>query len=209
MHKRPLIQIVAATVVLVFAIGIWSTGDAVKLAWLRFFSLAVLVATAILAVWDHWLWHWPIVQRIPNVPRDVRGTWKGTLASLWIDPSTAQRPAPKDVFLTIRQTASHTTAVLLTDESTSRSSLAGLSDDGTELTLTYMYLNRPAPLVEQRSRMHNGAVFLTVSGRPPRRISGRYWTDRDTRGELDFVERQSHVAGDFREAAALFILARG
>src|SRR3989442_1174007 len=203
-NKRLFVQVVATVVVIVFAIGIWSTGDTLKPGWLRFFSAAVLVATAVLGVWDRWLWRLPLIQRIPRVPRDVRGTWRGTLTSLWTDPATRKRPEPKTVFLVVRQTASHQTVVLLTDESSSRSSLASLSDDGTSVTLAYMYLNRPDSRVEHRSRMHNGSVFLEITGRPATRVRGRYWTDRDSRGELDFDQRRSRIVADFRDATTLF-----
>src|SRR2546422_137024 len=203
-NRRLVVQVVTVVVVLVFAIGIWSTGDKLELGWLRFFSAAVLVATAVLGVWDRWFWHLPLTQRIPRVPRDIRGAWKGTLTSLWTDPATQKRPQPKRVFLVVRQTASQQTVVLLTDESSSRSSLASLSDDGTSVTLAYMYLNRPDSRVEHRSRIHNGSVFLEVTGRPATRIRGRYWTDRDSRGELDFNQRRSPIVDDFREATTLF-----
>src|SRR5207244_4003800 len=100
-----------------------STGDTFKPGWLRFLSAAVLAATIVLGVWDRWLWRLPLVQRFPRVPRDLKGTWRGTLTSFWTDPATAQRPDPKIVFLVIRQSASQLTAVLFTDESSSRSSL--------------------------------------------------------------------------------------
>jgi hypothetical protein len=203
-NRRLLVQVVTVVVVLVFAVGIWSTGDRLKLGWLRFFSAAVLVATAVLGVWDRWLWGLPIIQRIPRVPRDIRGTWKGILTSLWTDPATKKRPEPKTVFLVVRQTASQLTVVLLTDESSSRSSLASLSDDGAGVSLAYMYLNRPDSRVEHRSRMHNGSVFLEITGHPATRVRGRYWTDRDSRGELDFDQRRSRIVDDFRDAATLF-----
>jgi len=203
-NRRVLVQVVSAVVVLVFAIGIWSTGGPLKPGWLRFFSAAVLVATAVLGIWDLWLWGLSLIQRIPRVPRNIRGTWKGTLTSFWTDPETRKRPEPKTVFLVVRQSASHLTVVLLTDESSSRSSLASLSDDGTSVTLAYMYLNRPDSRVEHRSRMHNGSVFLEITGRPATRIRGRYWTDRDSRGELDFDQSRSRIVDDFRDATTLF-----
>jgi hypothetical protein len=58
--------------------------------------------------------------------------------------------------------------------------------------------------VEHRSRMHHGSTVLDISGRPVRRLRGRYWTDRDSKGELEFTERSNKLADDFGEAAALF-----
>lgn len=204
MKRRTLVRVVAAVVVLVFAAGIWSTGDSVNPAWLRFFSVAVVVAGCTLSAWDRWLWRLRTVQTFFPVARDLRGTWKGTLTSFWEDPITRVRPAPKDVFLVIRQSASEVSVVLMTNESSSRSSMAALTESGTGASLVYMYLNRPDSRVEHRSRMHNGAAFLEVSGRPAARIRGRYWTDRDSRGELDFVARSSEIVEDFGEALRLF-----
>ena len=75
--------------------------------------------------------------------------------------------------------------------------------DGTA-SLDYMYLNRPDSRLEGRSRMHHGSTALDITGRPPTRLKGRYWTDRDTKGELDFTERRKHAADDYEQAAALF-----
>lgn len=52
--------------------------------------------------------------------------------------------------------------------------------------------------------MHNGSAFLNVSGRPATRLHGRYWTDRDTRGELDVDQRCDAIADDFQAVIRLF-----
>ncbi len=204
MDRRWTIHVAAVSVVVVFAFGIWSAGDTLKPSWLRFFSTAVLVATLVIAAWDKWIWRTRLAQKVPGVPRDIRGTWSGTLTSFWIDPATGRSPAAKAAYLVIRQTASSVIAIMLTDESWSRSSVADLSDDGARVSLSYMYLNRPDSRFENRSRMHNGSVFLEISGRPASRIRGRYWTDRDSRGELEFNRKESRLVEDFREATELF-----
>lgn len=204
MTQKALVQVVATTVVLVFAIGIILGGDQVKSGWLDYYSYAVTAATIALALWNKWIWQWKWVQRIPYVPRSLRGTWRGTLTSAWIDPITKGSPPPKAVFLVVRQSATTISAVLLTDESSSRSTMANLSEDEIGASLSYIYLNRPKVMVERRSRMHNGSAFLEISGRPATRLHGRYWTDRDTRGEFDFVQRSEFIVDDFEDAARLF-----
>jgi hypothetical protein len=52
--------------------------------------------------------------------------------------------------------------------------------------------------------MHHGSTALDLSGTPVKRLKGRYWTDRDTRGELDFTERSKKIVDDFEEASGLF-----
>ncbi len=52
--------------------------------------------------------------------------------------------------------------------------------------------------------MHHGSTVLDIVGNPAKRLSGRYWTDRDSRGELAFTERSKKIADDYLDAAELF-----
>jgi SMODS-associating 2TM, beta-strand rich effector domain len=204
MDRSRIVQVASVVVVGVFAVGIWWSGDTVNPSWLRFFSLAVAAAMLVLGIWDHWLWRLAWIQKIPGVPRDMSHTWKGVLTSFWEDPVTHLRPQAKTVFLVVRQSASKVTLVLLTEESWSRSSIATVDEDDAAASVSYMYFNRPDSRVEHRSRMHNGAAFLQTAGRPVERIRGRYWTDRDSRGELEFTARRVAFAEDFSQAVQLF-----
>ena len=209
MRNKLVVQVIAAIVVTVFAVGIWWTGDVPKLQWLRFFSVAVWLAVAALFAWDKLIWRWGLFQKFKVVPRDIRGTWRGILKSQWTERSTDNPPPPKEVYLVVRQDASSVSVVLLTDESRSASSLAEVVEDRTGATLNYMYLNRPESRVEDRSRMHPGSASLDVIGRPVTRLSGRYWTDRNSRGEFEFTERRLQYAEGFAEAGTLFDKATG
>jgi hypothetical protein len=204
-NRAAALQGSGVVVVIGFAIGIWSADGSP--AWLRGYSTAVIVAILVFALWEYWLWRQPFMQRLPRVPRCIEGTWGGTLTSLWTDPATERRPDQKRVFLVARQTASRVTLVLLTEESTSRSSIARLSRDEIGLSLAYMYSNRPDSRVAHRSTMHNGSAFVTISGSAPMQMRGRYWTDRNTRGELDLERGTTRVAADFRDAMALLLKA--
>lgn len=203
--KRSIVvRVVAGVVVAVFSLGTWVTSGELDVAWLSFFSAAVFVATILLACWDLWLWRIPLVQRIPGVPRSVRGTWKGTLTSFWVDPVTGERIAPKNAYLVVRQSSTLVSVKLLTDESKSSSSLASISvPDGTAV-LDYLYLNRPRASVDHRSRMHHGSTVLDVIGNPAKRLEGRYWTDRDSRGELVFLNCSKKIVDDYLDAKQLF-----
>lgn len=203
MGARIRVRVIVAVVILVFALGIWMSGGTLQAGWLGFYSTAVMVVLAVLALWEYWIWGWGFVQSIPGVPRDIRGTWKGELETSWKDEQGAS-PARKTAYLVVRQSASRVSAVLLTDESRSASSLATVSSDGITASLDYMYLNWPDVAVEDRSRIHHGSASLVVSGNPASRLRGRYWTSRDTRGELDFTSRVPKRADDYDEAARAF-----
>lgn len=197
-------QVVAAFVVVVFAVGIWWTGGGAHLQWLRFYSAAVLVASAALGAWDRYFWHVRLAQELGSVPRDLRGTWKGTLTIHWVDPATGASPAPKPAYLVVRQSSSTVSITMFTDESRSRSSLGNVSTHDELPSLDYMYFNRPRNAIEARSRRHSGSTALYIIGNPVTRMTGHYWTDRDTRGDLDFVERVHKSSNDYESAKSLF-----
>ena len=144
-------------------------------------------------------------RRLEVVPPLVAGTWKGVIISFWKDPETGTQPQPRVVFLVVRQSFSTLTLTLLTEESKSRSTIASIdrSPDGS-WAITQAYLNQPEMRVEQRSRMHHGASVLEVSGSPASDLRGRYWTDRDSKGELEFSEHKHDAVNDYRAATALF-----
>lgn len=93
---------------------------------------------------------------------------------------------------------------MMTAESQSVTETAGLlrESDGSVL-VKGMYLNDPKSSVRGRSAMHNGGLILRVGGPPATVLEGHYWTDRNTKGEIElrFVGRKR--AGDFGTARAL------
>jgi hypothetical protein len=209
MKQQTLIRAVVTIVILVFAVGIWAEGAQFKWGWLDIYSYAVAIGIALLWLWDRFLWRIPLVQQLSFAPRDISGTWRGTVKSLWTDPQTETQPDPKTAYLVIRQTASTVSAILLTDEARSVSSLAYVgAADGTA-SLDYFYLGSPDLVREDRSRMHHGSCSLSITGLRPTRLRGRYWTDRESRGELDFTSRDSHKAEDYDEALRLFDVMEG
>lgn len=204
MKYRLITQVIGLVIVAVFTAGIWVVGDTVNLEWLRFYSAAVFLATLAVNLWEWFGWRVGPVQRLRAVPRNVRGTWKGELTSLWEDPETGERPAPKTAYLVIRQTASTVSTVLFTDEAKSYSSLGRVRTKTDIPALEYLYEGRPDSRVEDRSRAHRGSAELDISGRPATKIRGRYWTDRNSRGELTFSSRDKRLADDYDGAAAFF-----
>lgn len=203
-NSKLAVQIVAAIVIAVFVAGTWLKSRQIDLGWLKYFSAAVFVAGLVFALWDSLIWRIPLIQRVPGTPRCVRGTWKGVLTSFWIDPATGKQIAPKTVYLVVRQFAGSISATLLTDESRSVSSLAEVREIDGSAIFAYMYLNKPEMHLEHRSRIHHGSSVLDIFGSPPTRLNGRYWTDRNTRGELDFTEWNRKLSDNFKDAERLF-----
>lgn len=195
-----LIRVIVVVVTVIFVIGSWVTTGSPETSFIRFFSIAVLICTVLLFVWDKWIWKWKLVQWIPGVSRNLSGTWAATLESLWIDPSTGTSSPAKTVYVVVRQTSSTASVTLISDESTSKSSVARVVEEDGSWVLYYLYTNKPRLGVRGRSAIHHGSAVLYATGSPAKRLEGSYWSDRDSKGQLKLTKRSKKLAEDFEEA---------
>lgn len=138
------------------------------------------------AIWRP-VWRWfPAIQR-KTFP-DLNGTWEGTLVSTWEDPATKERKPPIPTTITIRQRLFSTTVSLRTGESTSHSTRTFLErfPETGHFRIWYSYNNDPQAQVRHRSSKHEGVAYLELDYDTDRnRLTGRYYTDRRTTGDLD------------------------
>lgn len=196
-----LIRLLVLLVAVVFVVGSWITTGAPNTSLFSFFSIAVLVCTVLLMLWDKWIWKSKLAQMIPGVSRDLSGTWEANLESFWINPATGSSPPAKTVYMVIRQTSSSASVTLISDESKSKSSLARVVEEDGSWLLHYVYTNEPRLEVRGRSPIHHGSAVLAVTGSPAKRLEGGYWTDRDSKGQLKLMKRSKKLAEDFEEAS--------
>lgn len=163
------------------------------------------VASLLVLAFDHFLWRLPKAGRRFSKRPDIRGTWRGRLASNWINPETGQRIDPDpEVYLVVRQTFWSVTANLITKESKSCSTTATIEDDGCgQYQFVAQYRNTPRASVRERSEVHHGSFKLDVGGEPVDRLEGYYWTDRNTMGELEFDHRSLKTVDSFKHAQNL------
>lgn len=162
-------------------------------------------ASLLVLAFDHFLWRLPRIGRKLSKRPDMRGTWRGRLASNWVNPETGQRiDSDPEVYLVVRQTFWSVTANLITKESKSCSTTATLEDDGCgQYQFVAQYRNTPRASVRERSEVHHGSFKLDVGGEPVDRLEGYYWTDRNTMGELEFDRRSGKAVDSFTHAQAL------
>jgi hypothetical protein len=142
----------------------------------------------LIVIFDSWAWRWPVIHNLTGRPR-IDGTW---IASLRPHPDShipgGGNMGPIQAAVIIDQTYWSLGVNLLTRESTSYSTAASLrrhGDSRDRRVLTYTYANEPAQEHRPRSQPHIGATQLRVSGQRPTQITGMYWTDRLTAGDLD------------------------
>src|SRR5664280_2005661 len=172
MPSRTQVQVVLVIAVIVWAVLLFFEGVTLKPSYLKPFSITVAVVILLLLAFERLLWRIPPIARSLHRPI-LRGTWKGQLRSSWINPETQQVIAPIEVFFLIRQTYSTVSLRLMTTESTSRSLVASLEsprDDVARLSSTYQ--NIPGLMIQDRSRIHHGALMLEVHGNPANRLLG-------------------------------------
>lgn len=175
-----------------------------------FYTLSAILAIIGTLVWIfyRWAWAWPGFGHVFKRP-DLRGTWAGVIRSEWINPATGQKIGPIDCYLVIRQNFGAIHIRLLSAESSSITQTAALTreSDGA-ITLIGVYRNDPKNSIRGRSAIHHGALVLRVEGPPPVSMSGHYWTDRNTKGELAFRLLDRRCADDFKTAQNMFSAAR-
>jgi hypothetical protein len=125
------------------------------------------------------------------------------LLSSYVDPQTQKRVPPIGVYLVIRQTYSAIHLRLITKESSSESLANNIpkGEDGV-YSVASAYRNTPQLAQRGQSPIHHGAMLLRVEGDPVVSLSGEYWTDRQTYGEIQFAEKSETLYYTFDAAAA-------
>ncbi len=157
-----------------------------------------LVATAIVGVgallvdmlWP-WLWSLsPALQRMtfPN----LNGKWQGTVQPA-PDPQTGRAVPPIEVEVEIRQGLLNTVITMQTRESTSYSTRSWLErfPERGSFRVWYSYSNDPQAQYRQRSSPHEGVGMLEMGANDLQTITGRYYTDRRTTGDVSLTRVRS------------------
>jgi hypothetical protein len=166
-------------------------------------TVTTVVLYAVMA-FDLWLWRLPWLHWFVKRPF-IDGIWKVEMRSDWKDPSTGSPISPVEGYMVIRQTLSTLSMRLLTAESSSELV-------GTEIVcsadrlycVSGVYRNEPRYEVRDRSPIHYGGVWLRVSDEPPKQLSGHYWTDRKTAGEIYLTDQRSKKLQTFESSRAYY-----
>lgn len=156
--------------------------------------MAAAIVNALISVFDHHLWKWGWLHGWFVHRPIIAGAWDVTIMPLTDDPAIG-KPRPRRKYrYQVHQTYS-TLFIRMLDgpESESETISAELrrgEDGGFELIATYR--NVPRMKVRERSEIHFGTVKLRLDGD---RMTGSYWTDRPTKGEVEAVKRAETTTG--------------
>jgi hypothetical protein len=203
--SRAAITALVAVSAFAWFILLLSAGTPVPLGFFDPLGKIITGVILLLGAFDKWLWR-VLPSSIVKRPK-IAGTWRVDMQSNWVDPETDNVIPTVNAFLNIRQSFSSIDARLLTPESKSYQLSAQLvpptNDD--EYLLVAVYRNEPKLLIRDRSPIHFGALILRIPSGSPRTLSGQYWTDRKTCGELSGSDRDKKHFSSFAEADAHWV----
>ena len=154
-----------------------------------FFSLApkvISIDLIVIGVFVKWGWKFKVFRSWLVPFPNVNGTWLGNIRSDWIDPKTGERVPLIPVMLTIKQSFNKLNCVMHTTEmkSTSISEGFNINIDKQVKQLSYIYTSKPRITLNKRSVPHDGAIVFDIIETPSKKMKGRYWTERNTTGEI-------------------------
>lgn len=141
---------------------------------------ASLVSSILITIFNKWLWKCSIFKGwLVDIP-NIGGNWRGKLFY-----SFEGNKFDKEVNITIKQTYLETSVRIQTNESWSDSVSCDFVFDasGNNCQLIYNYYNEPLLSVRDRSQIHYGTAKFVISDNCLL-MSGYYWTDRQSQGEL-------------------------
>lgn len=205
MLNRASLSILVVIITAVWGAGLLALG--IPLTWDHAKPYTFTVTTIALLLWlfDTYLWRWEPFRRLVKTP-DIQGTWRVELCSTYEDPITSERKSSLVGYVSVRQRFSKLSLRLMTIESSSHlitHSFLFPGDQAVELTGVY----QSDPSIHLRgsvSEIHYGAFKVRVSGYPVDRIEGHYWTDRNTTGSIQYLERRLEICDRYDSADSLF-----
>jgi hypothetical protein len=192
------IRLTATVVGTAYAAALYLSGVHIQAGTKQALGYLPTALTFLVTLWDIWLWRLPLLQRLAKRPW-ISGTWSATLtptAASVIPPGGSHGPV--EAYLMIEQTFWSIGIRQYTSESRSNSgaTMWGETTSGSDRTFTYNYASHPRQAIADRSPSHLGTVTLDVVGLRPSTITGDYFTNRYTKGDLTLhlVDRTTDYA---------------
>ncbi len=154
--------------------------------FLKVLPKVVTVDMVLIGLFIKYAWKWRIFRGWLVPFPNLNGTWTGHIYSDWINPETGKRSEPIPTMLCIYQSFSQTNCVMHTGEMKSYSIAEGfnINQDQQIKQLSYIYTSKTRALLSERNPQHDGAMIFDIIGENNKKLSGKYWTERKTKGEI-------------------------
>lgn len=194
---------------LVWWLALVAQGTQVSSAYLRPFGTVVSFLVVLGTAFEFLLWRWSWLHGWFVKRPDLRGTWRVELQSDWIDPATNAGVPSIICYVGVVQTLSTLQMHLMTPESESWLIAERITPSRSKVgyRVAGVYTNEPRMhLRGKRSEIHLGGLLLETHGpaNRPNSLTGEYWSDRKTKGQMTFTERLPDVFTRFEDAKRAF-----
>jgi hypothetical protein len=202
------VTVALALAAVAWSFVLWAQDTPLSREHLAPFSTVVGILVVVALVMEHWAWRLRIFQGWLFSRPNLIGTWKVTIESEWIDPTTNQKATPITAYAGVVQTHSKLQLHLMTPESESCLVANSITPTacGERFEIALVYANTPnVSLRGIRSERHVGAAIITTHGSSkyrPASMTAEYWTDRRTVGRMTFKSRVSTVYSRYTDAQA-------
>jgi len=202
---------------------LWWSGTPFSWEHFKPFSIVVSLLVGLGVVLEKWAWAWRVFHGWFVKRPDLRGTWRITLQSSFAPKVKCPRGGcqeqlssgkpidPIICYMGVQQTLSGLQMHLMTPESESWFLAHRIipSKSGKGYEVVGVYSNEPSIRLrhESRSEVHFGAIRIKTHGeleRKPSKMKAEYWTDRKTKGDMDFGMRIPELCTDYEEAQGAF-----
>ena len=207
--ERLHISIFLGLSVLVWGLVLFAQGTQFGWQHLRPFGTVVSFLVVLGTAFEFLLWRWSWLHGWFVKRPDLRGTWRVELQSDWITPATNVGGPIIICYMGVAQTLSTLQMHLMTPESESWFIAERITPSRSKVgyRVAGVYTNEPKThLRGKRSEIHLGGLLLETHGpaNRPNTITGEYWTDRKTKGQMTFTERLPDVFTRFEDAKRAF-----
>lgn len=192
MIAGPQVAAIVGLTIAVFLALVWATGGTVSLEWLKYLGATIALVTGALGVFDNWGWRIPFLQGWFVKRPHLSGEWDVAMRTDWKDPETGQQRTAVNATFSIRQTFTALHVRMKSDQSDGELVCASIVPrNGEGYRLVGTFLNEPKLFERDKSPIHYGTFSLDVEGNAnaPQHMTGHYWTDRETRGEMTALRK--------------------
>lgn len=147
--------------------------------WLENASYSVSLATAFAFAYEKWLWKWSPIEKMPR----LRDKYDGTLRYKYNDIEET-----KPIKIEVSQSLLKVRVKTRTDMNSSSTIMGVIIEENGEYVLYYTYITAPDITVNRDNPMQYGTCRMALN-RENIQISGHYWTNRKTAGDMTWFAR--------------------
>ena len=201
--KSSLYILVGISAVAWFSLAYFNGVDLSKIK--EFFGLVpkvVSIDLLVVAWFVRWGWKLKIFKGWLVPFPNLNGSWVGVIYSDWRNPDTGEKPPPIPVMLTVNQSFFHISCVMRTSEMESSSYAEGflIDPDQQRRNIAYSYTSKPRLSLSERSIPHDGTAAFRIVEKPQKKLIGRYWTERLTKGEISLEYYSEEILEEIPES---------